>query len=321
VQRYIIRRLLLAIPTLWLVLTLVFLATHVRPSFAEERVSNCSGTAAQCKAALDSIKHDLGTDKPLLQQYAIFLGKFLRGDLGDSLLTHKKVTSEIIQRSPPSIEMGLLQIALSTLLAIPIGVVAAIKQDSWADYLLRVTSIGLLAIPVFFSGPLIFLFCFKVLGWTPVLNSSFYRDLNQDPIRNLQSMAIPVLAGAFATSAAVMRLLRSQMLEVMRQDYVRTATAKGLRQRVVVVRHTLKNAMIPVLTIIGLQTGALIGGNVILEQIFAIPGIGAFIITSIRQNDTPVVAGITLLVAIIVVLTNLLIDLAYAWFDPRIRYA
>lgn len=319
-QRYIIRRLLLAIPTLWLVLTLVFVASHVRPSFAEERVANCNGTAEQCKRTLDAIKHDLGTDKPFLQQYVIYIGNFLRGDLGVSLLTHKKVTTEIIHRAPPSIEMGLLQILLSTLLAIPVGVVAAIKQDSLVDYVLRVVSIGLLAIPVFFSGPLILLFCARVLHWTPDLNLSFYRDLFDDPVRNLQTMAIPVIAGAFATSAAVMRLLRSQMLEVMRQDYVRTAVAKGLRQRVVVIRHTLKNAMIPVLTIIGLQAGVLIGGNVILEQIFSIPGIGFFIITSIKQNDTPVVAGIALLVAIIVVLANLLIDLTYAWFDPRIRY-
>ena len=320
-QRYIIRRLLLAIPTLWLVLTLVFITGHIRPSFAEERVSNCSGTVEQCKRALDSIKHDIGADKPFLQQYAIYLGNFLRGDLGVSLLTHKTVVSEIKDRSSPSIEMGVLQIILSTILAIPVGIIAAVKQDSWADYVLRIASIGLLAIPVFFSGPLMLLFCIKVLHWSPVLNLSFYRDFGQDPIRNLQSMAIPVLAGAFATSAAVMRLLRSQMLEVMRQDYVRTATAKGLRRSVVVIRHTLKNAMIPVLTIIGLQAGALIGGNVILEQIFAIPGIGFFIITSIRQADTPVVAGIALLVAIVVVVANLLIDLAYAWFDPRIRYA
>lgn len=320
-QRYIVRRLLLAIPVIWLVVTLVFFVSHVRPTRAEQLAATCALSKEVCSRNTKAIQRQLGTDKPLLEQYVRYLGNMLKGDLGKSLVTTRPVLAELKDRSGPSIELGLLQIVLAALVAIPVGVVAAIKQDRWPDYALRFLSIGLLAIPTFFLAPLMLLFCEKALTWTPSLNQNAYRSLWQDPAKNLQIMAIPVLAGAFATSASIMRLLRSQMLEVTRQDFVRTATAKGLRQSVVVVRHTLKNAMIPVLTIIGLLTAGLIGGNVILEQIFNIPGIGLFLITELKLNDLPIVIGAVVCIAVIIVLTNLLVDVAYAWFDPRIRYS
>lgn len=319
-QRYIIRRLLLAIPVIWLVITLVFFASHLQSGYADRLAASCTRDPALCEQTKKAYEHEYGTDKSLPMQYVIFIGNLLKGDLGRSFTTRQTVLHEIIHRSPPSIEMGLMQIALSALLALPIGIIAALKQDTWIDYVLRVISIGLLAIPVFFMGPLLLLAGAKLLAWTPPLNLSFYRELNEDPARNLQMMAIPVIAGAFATSAAVMRLLRSQLLEVMRQDYVRTAAAKGLKQRVVVVRHTLKNAMIPVLTILGLQTAGLIGGNILLERIFNIPGIGLLSVTSIQNNDLPMVSGVVLVVALVIVFTNLFIDVAYGWLDPRIRY-
>jgi peptide/nickel transport system permease protein len=321
VQRYIIRRLLLAIPVIWLVITLVFFTSHLRSGYGDRLAASCTRDPVSCAQTKKAYEHEYGTDKPLMVQYLIFMGHLLQGDLGKSFTTRTPVLTEILHRSPPSIEMGLMQIALATILAIPIGVISALKQDTFADYGLRVLSIGLLAIPVFFSGPLILLFCYKVLNWGPPLNLAFYKNFTEDPIRNLQIMVIPVIAGAFATSAAVMRLLRSQLLEVMRQDYVRTATAKGLRQSAVVIRHTLKNAMIPVLTILGLQVAGLVGGNILLERIFNIPGIGLLSVTSIQNNDLPMVAGVVLVVAVIIVLTNLLIDIAYGWFDPRIRYS
>ncbi|MHB8577675.1 MAG: ABC transporter permease [Dehalococcoidia bacterium] len=321
VQRYIIRRLLLAIPVIWLVVTLVFFVSHVRPTRAEQLAATCALSKEVCARNTATIAHQLGTDKPLAEQYVLFLGHLVIGDFGKSLVTTRPVLSELKDRSGPSIELGLLQIILSAIIALPVGVIAAINQDKWPDYSLRFLSIGLLAIPTFFLAPLLLLFSENLLSWTPSLNQNAYRSLLQDPAKNLQIMAIPVLAGAFATSASIMRLLRSQMLEVTRQDFVRTATAKGLRQSVVVVRHTLKNAMIPVLTIIGLLTAGLIGGNVILEQIFNIPGIGLFLITELKLNDLPVVLGAVICIAVIIVLTNLLVDVAYAWFDPRIRYS
>ena len=320
-QRYIFRRLLLAIPVVLGVITLVFFTSHLRSGYAQRLAASCTRDPVSCAQTRKAYEHEYGTDKPLVVQYVIFMGNLLKGDLGKSFTTRNSVAREIINRSPPSVELGLMQLALSALFAIPIGVMAAVKQDTWVDYVLRIVSIGLLAVPTFFMGPLILLLCIKAFGWTPPLNLAFYRNITDDPGINLQMMAIPVLAGAFATSAAVMRLLRSQLLEVMRQDYVRTAAAKGLRHSVVIVRHTLKNAMIPVLTILGLQTAGLIGGNILLERIFNIPGIGLLSVTSIQNNDLPVVTGVVLVVALVIVATNLLIDLAYGWLDPRIRYS
>jgi peptide/nickel transport system permease protein len=322
VQRYIIRRLLLAIPVVWLVVTLVFFVSHVRPSRAEQLAASCQLSKEICARNKAAIQKQLGEDKPLMVQYVRYIGHLLIGDMGKSLTApYNSVRTELANRAGPSIELGLLQIVLATIIAIPVGVLAAVRQDSWIDYLLRILSIGLLAIPTFFLAPLMFLFTIKVFNWTPSFNQTAYRSLFEDPGRNLSIMLLPALAGAFASSAAIMRLLRSQMLEVTRQDFVRTATAKGLRQSVVVMRHTLKNAMIPVITIIGLLTAGLIGGNVVLESIFNIPGIGLYLVTELRLNDLPVVLGAVISVAVVIVLTNILVDIAYAWFDPRIRYS
>lgn len=321
-QRYIIRRLLLAIPTIWLVITLVFFMSHGRPSRAEQLAATCSLSKDVCARNTANIKHQLGEDKPLWQQYATYLGGVVHGDFGHSLVPPlNPVLTELKDRAGPSIELGIWQIILSALFALPIGVIAAVKQDSWIDYLLRFVSIGLLAVPSFFLGPVMLIAGEKWFGWTPNLNPGTYKSLFDAPWQNLQVMIVPALAGAFATSAAVMRLLRSQMLEVIRQDFVRTARAKGLRSSVIIMRHTLKNAMIPVLTILGLLTAGLIGGNVVLEVIFGIPGIGAFLVESVQLNDLPIILAISICIALIVVLTNLLVDLTYAWFDPRIRYS
>lgn len=321
-QRYIIRRLLLAVPVIWLVVTLVFFVSHIRPSRAEQLASACSLSKEICARNKLAIQKQLGEDKPLMAQYVTYVGHLLVGDLGKSLTApYNPVRTELKNRAGPSIELGLLQIVIAVVIAIPVGVLSAIRQDTWVDYVLRLLSIGLLAIPTFFLAPLLLLFTIRVFNWTPSLNQTAYRSLFDDPGRNLSIMLLPTLTGAFASSAAIMRLLRSQMLEVARQDFVRTATAKGLRESVVVMRHTLKNAMIPVITIIGLLTAGLIGGNVILEDIFNIPGVGLYLVTELRLNDLPVVLGAVISVAVVIVLTNILVDVAYAWFDPRIRYS
>jgi peptide/nickel transport system permease protein len=319
-RAYIISRLLLNIPVVLLAITLVFLASHAMTDYATRRVASSLTGAANLEEAIKQVRHELGTDRALHIQYLDYLSDVVRGDLGDSLLTKRPVLTELKDRLPPSFELGILDLVIALTVSVPIGIISAIRQDSWIDYLLRFLSILWLAIPSFYLAVILLIICFKVIGWTPPLTVTGYHNFPSDPVKNLQMLALPALAGGIATGASIMRLLRSQMLEVLRQDYVRTAWAKGLRERTVVMRHALKNAMIPVLTIAGLLVGVLFSGNVILETMFSIPGMGLFLVTSIRQNDFPVVDGIVLVVAIVLVFTNLVVDLAYAWLDPRIRF-
>ncbi len=319
-RNYIIGRIILNIPVIFLVITLVFLASHAMPDWATRRVAQGMQGSFSYEQALEQVRKDLGLDKPLWEQYVRYVGDVLRGDLGDSFLTRRPVLTELKDRLPPSIELGILDLLIALAVSIPIGILSAIRQDTWIDYLLRFFAILWLAIPSFYLAILLLIISFKWVGWTPPLTTTAYRGFFDDPVSNLQMMALPAIAGGIATGASIMRLLRSQMLEVLRQDYVRTAWAKGLRERTVVMRHALKNALIPVITVAALTIGTLLSGNVILETVFSIPGIGLFAVTSIQQNDFPVAQGIVLLVAVALVFTNLAVDLAYAWLDPRIRY-
>jgi peptide/nickel transport system permease protein len=323
VQQYILQRLLLNIPVVLLVITLVFLAGNARPDYAEQQLAggNTSGNVEDYDAALAAVRKQLGTDGPLWERYLRYMGDVLRGDFGTSFLTKRPVTSELSSRLTPSIELGLLQISIALAISIPIGVISAIRQDTWLDYVLRVFAILGLAVPSFFLGTLLLLFSIKVVGWTPPVVNVAYRELWEDPAANLKMMVLPALAGGLAEAAIIVRFLRSQLLEVLRQDYVRTAWAKGLRERSVVTGHALRNAMIPVVTIIGLLVGAVVGADVVLESLFGIPGAGQFIVISFKQNDFPVVQGFVLIIAIVLVTTNLLVDVTYGALDPRIRYA
>lgn len=319
-QQYVLQRLLLNIPVILLVITIVFAVGHLRPDYAEQVLAGSSASNEDYEEGLQAIRRQLGTDKPLLEQYGRYIGNVLRGDFGKSNITKRPVTSELADRLPATVELGLMQILLGLCIAVPVAVISAIRQDTWLDYALRVFAILGLAIPSFFLGPLLMLFSTKVLGWTPPLTQTAYRDIWQDPVANIKSLAVPALAGGFAEAAIVMRLLRSQMLEVLRQDYVRTAWAKGLRERSVIMQHALRNAMIPVVTILGISIGVLFGGNVVLESIFNVPGAARLIVASFSQNDFPLVQGVVLIIAIALVMTNLVVDLAYAWLDPRIRF-
>ncbi len=319
-QQYILQRLLLNIPVVFLVITIVFLTSRVRPDFAEQRAAQGMSSTQDYEAALAAIRRELGTDKPLWEQYVRYIGNTLRGDFGKSFITGHSVTSELSDRLLPSIELGILQILIALGLSLPIGIISAVRQDTWIDYVLRFGAVLGLAIPSFYLGTLLLLISTKLVGWTPPLVPTAYRELWEDPVANLKMMVLPAIAGGFASAAVIMRLLRSQLLEVLRQDYVRTAWAKGLRERTIVLRHALRNALIPVVTILGLLVGILFGGNVVLESMFSVPGAGQFLVISLRQNDFPVVQGVVLIIAIVLVLTNLVVDLAYAWLDPRIRY-
>jgi peptide/nickel transport system permease protein len=317
---YVFQRVLLTIPVILLAVTLVFLAGHAVPDFAVRSTAQGLTGAENLEAAKQQVRHDLGLDKPLIRQYGEYLGGLLRGDLGDSFITKEPVLKELKLRMPVSVELGLLSLIVALVVSVPIGIISAIRQDTWLDYVLRLISILGLAIPAFYLGVLLLIFVFKVFDWAPPLTTTAYRDLWEDPVQNLKQMALPAIAGGLALGAGMMRLLRSQLLEILRQDFVRTAWAKGLRERTIIFRHVLKNALIPVFTFAGLEVGILFSGEIVLEWMFSLPGMGVYTVTSIKQSDFPTVHGFVLVIATALVATNLLVDLTYGWLDPRVRY-
>lgn len=322
-QQYILRRTLLNVVVIFLVATIVFGALRIDPdNVVRKRAQGCTeATYDQC---VEIARAELGLDKPIPVQFWKFISGVARGDLGESYYNKEPVLGQIWERAGPSIELGLLQIIVALTVAMPVGIISAIRQDTWIDYFLRFFAIAFLGIPVFVLAVFVILVTVRFAGGTFLpdwLAPHFdWVDFFDNPVENLKRMTGPALVGGLGTGAIIMRFLRSQMLEVLRQDYVRTAWAKGLRERVIVFRHALKNAMIPVLTVVGILLGSIVSGNVILETLYGIPGIGFFVVNAIIQFDYPVVQGVVLVVAVVLVFVNLLVDVAYAWLDPRIRY-
>jgi peptide/nickel transport system permease protein len=317
---YVIQRVLLTLPVILLAITLVFLAGHAVPDYAVRTIAQGTSTTENLEQAKKQVRHELGLDKPLWKQYVEYVGGLFRGDLGDSYMTKEPVLKELKMRMPVSVELGLLQFMVAMAISLPVGIISAIRQDTWLDYTLRFVAILGLAIPAFYLGVLLLVFVFKGFDWAPPLTTTAYRNIWVDPVQNLKQMALPTIAGGMALGAGMMRLLRSQMLEVLRQDFVRTAWAKGLRERTIILRHVLKNAMIPVFTFVGLEVGALFSGEVVLEWMFSIPGMGLYAVNAITRADFPTAQGIVLVVATALVVTNLVVDLTYGWLDPRVRY-
>jgi peptide/nickel transport system permease protein len=318
VQQYIVRRALLNILVIFMVITMVFLGLRVTPGDFAVRQAGAQMPQHSAEEAQEIVRHDLGLDKPMLKQYWDFVSGLFRGDLGDSFVSKEPVMLELKERLAPSVELGILQIAVAIIVAVPIGIISAVRQDTWLDYLLRLFAIFWLAVPSFFVGVLLLYSLARWAHWSPPITN--YKGFFDDPLLNMQAMVLPAVAGGLAIGAIIMRFLRSQMLEVLRQDYIRTAWAKGLRERAVVLRHALKNALIPVLTVISLLLAAVVSGNVVLETLFQLPGIGFYVVNAIQQYDYPVVQGVVLVMAAGLVFVNLLVDMAYAWLDPRIRY-
>jgi len=314
---YIIRRLLLMIPTLFLVSVIIFTILRIIPGDVASLIATRGGEGIATQEEIQNIREKLGLGDPLYVQYAKFMGGLLKMDVGNSLWSGRPVIEELLTRLPLTIELALLSILVSVSIAIPIGVLSAIRQDTWVDYLFRVISITGLAVPNFWLGVLIILFLSVWFHWIPPLG---YSDFFVDPWKNVQQMIWPAIALGYRLSAIVGRMTRSTMLEVLREDYIRTAWAKGLRERVVIFRHALKNALLPVITIAGLQLGALLGGTVIAETIFTLPGVGRFLIDSINHRDYPVVQTIVMWLAVVFSTLNLAVDVAYGWLNPRIRY-
>ena len=305
-------------PTLLLVVTLIFGAVRIVPTdIADIMVAQGAGTfgAEQTKEA---IRKELGLDKPLPVQLAIYVRGLLRGDMGESAYDHKPVAGKIAEALPITLELALFSIVLSTGTAIFIGVLSALRQDTWYDYAIRLTTIFAFAAPVFWLGTLAVVVPAILWNYSPPLFVvSFFRD----PGVNLQQFLVPAVVLAGNLLGSVARMVRSSMLEVLRQDYIRTAYAKGLNTRTVIVRHALRNGFIPVLTFIGLQISNLLGGTVIIESIFALPGLGSLTVNSVSTKDYPMIQGSVLFFGFTVVLVNLLIDLSYGYIDPRLRRA
>jgi peptide/nickel transport system permease protein len=308
------RRLALCVPTLIGVSVVVFVLVRLLPGDATTMLLQDAKSSAADEVAL---RHQLGLDQPLIVQYVDWVGTLARGDLGRSFKSRNPVADELGGRIPVTLELGLLAMLVATGIAIPIGVLSAARQDTWMDYLARSTAIGLLAIPGFWLGTLVITLPSVWWQWTPPLR---YTRLFDDPSKNLLHVIIPALILGLGLSGGLMRLIRTQMLEVLRQDYMRTAAAKGLAEHSIVVRHALKNAFIPAMTALGLQVSILISGAVVLESIFVLPGMGRYLLESVQARDYPAVQGLNLLFAIVIVFANLLVDLLYGWLDPRVRY-
>ena len=318
-RAYIIRRLLLMIPTLLLVSILVFLLIRFIPGDVIDAMlltSSISGGTVETRAELERF---LGLDVPAHVQYARWIGGIvLHGTLGKSLLGSAiTIEEQILRRLPVTLELGLLAIAIGLIIALPVGIYSAIRRNTLADYAGRSLAIVGLATPNFWLGLLVIVFPAIWWNWTPPIRMI---DLSDDLLGNLGVFIIPSLILGTYFAAATMRMTRTMMLEVLRQDYVRTAWSKGLRERVVVVRHAIKNALIPVITLTGLQLPILIGGSVIMENIFNLPGIGRLLVNALLDRDYPMVSGVNLVFAAGVVVINLVVDLLYGFLDPRVRY-
>jgi peptide/nickel transport system permease protein len=314
---YIARRLLALLPTLFFASLIVFITVRLIPGDIIDLMLSQNDVAAD-KKSREQVVAALGLDKPVGEQYLRWVGAILlRGDLGASLWQNTPVTELLRARLPVTFQLGFFALIVALLIALPIGVYSAIRQDTKGDYVARSFSILLLAVPSFWLGTMVMVFPSIWWGWSPQVN---FVPFFQDPLANLSQMVLPAVILGAALSAITMRLTRTMMLEVLRQDYIRTAWAKGLSERLVVMRHALRNALIPVVTLVGLQAPLLIGGAVIIETIFVIPGMGLLLLEAVNQRDYPVITGVFLVVGVAVMLINLVVDLSYGLLDPKVRY-
>ncbi len=313
-KRYLLRRLALAIPTLFLVSVLVFALMRLMPGDVATRMVEGHAYAP----TLAALRHDLGLDRPVHTQYLEWIGGIVtRGDFGRSYWTRQPILDEFMRRFPVTLELAFLTIVVSVVLGVLVGIVSAVRQDSISDYVGRILAILALSVPYFGLAVLVVVLPSIWFKWTPVWS---YVPFTTDPLENLKIMFVPAFVFGVTRAGPVMRIMRSALLDVLRQDYIRTAWSKGLAERPIILRHALKNALIPVISLIGLQMPLYIGGSVIIESIFRLPGVGLFFFEALTRLDYPVVQSVNLIIAALVVGLNLLIDLSYAFLDPRIRY-
>lgn len=322
-SKYILKRVLLMIPTLIGAGILVFFLMRLIPGDVCELRFAGTGLYVD-QEQIDICRANLGIDRPIFIQFADFMIGFFTFDLGDSMWSGQPITHEIGLRFQLSLQVAIMATFVAVIIAIPLGAISAIKQDTWIDYVVRLFSIAGIAIPSFWLGIMIILGLLIVtqemtgIPWMPPIE---YKPIWVDPMHNISQLIWPAVATGYRYSAVATRMTRSALLEVLREDYIRTARAKGLVEKVVINRHALKNSMLPVVTIIGIEFAFLMGGLVVTEQVFNLNGLGKLFVESVTNHDYAMVQALVMLVVLVFVITNFLIDLAYAWLDPRIRYS
>ncbi|MDE0745065.1 MAG: ABC transporter permease [SAR202 cluster bacterium] len=319
-KEYLIRRLLFGVVTLFTVSALIFALLRIAPGDVALMIAeaNSGGEGIDVSEEdLALIREKLGLNAPLHMQYVNWLTGYVVGDWGDSLFTGRDVFDEFKLKFPVTLELVIFSQLIAIFLGLPAGIIMALRQDSWLDYTIRITSLAGLSLPSFWSATLLLLGGAYFFTWNPELGSF---HITEEPWQNIQQFFWPSMMLGYISASTKARMMRSTMLEVLRQDYIRTAKAKGLTEYVVTARHALKNAFIPVITVIGITTALALGGSVVMERVFSMPGLGSFILEGMLARDFPIVQSITLFFAISVVFVNLLIDISYGWFDPRVRY-
>ena len=316
---YFFQRFALFVPTLILVSFVVFAIMRFLPGDPAIAMLSQGGEGSYTKEDVQRMQEKLGTDKQFHVQYAEFIKGLVTGDFGESFFYTDIPVAEMLEtRFPLSVELALFALILSYVVAVPLGVLSAVKQDGWFDSVARLFTVGGIALPPFVVGLLTIFILARFFGWLPPLG---YAQLWTDPLTNLQQLIFPALVLGYFNMAFATRVTRSAMLEVLREDYIRTARSKGLHETIVIARHALKNAFLPVLTVAGFQLSRLIGGAVIIEVIFVIPGVGSLLVNSVLIRDYPIVQSTVMLIAVVVLVLNLIVDLAYGWINPRIRFS
>ncbi len=318
-RNYITKRFVLFIPTLMIVTVVVFSILRVIPGDPALLIlGGESGEDEFSQEQLDALRHKLGTDRNIIVQYGSWVGNMLKGDFGVSYFYEgDQVIDDLKMRIPTTVQLAVMALLLATVMAVPLGVVSALKQDTYTDYLTRIVSITGIATPNFWVAIMSIYFLVAFFNWAPPLA---YVNPWEDPWVNFQQLIFPALALGTSNMAFITRITRSAMLEVLHEDYIRTARSKGLSEKIVIFRHALRNALLPVVTLSGYEFGRLISGTVIIEVIFLIPGMGRLLITSILHRDFPMIQATIVLIAVVVLVLNLALDLCYAWLNPRIRY-
>ena len=314
---YVIRRLLLAVPTLFILTVLVFMLVRFLPGNIIDMMES-DLEALDWQLDREGFLRIMGLDVPFYVQYARWIGGiFLQGTLGDSLFAGHTVEEKILAALPVTVQLGAMSFILAQIIALPVGIFSAIRQDTPADYVARTIAIIGMATPNFWLALMVMIYPTIWWGWAPPIE---YIPFTENPLGSIGMLIIPSVIVGTAMSAGTMRLTRTMMLEVLRQDYVRTARSKGLKERVVIYRHSVKNALIPVITLVGAQIPILVGGSVIIENIFVLPGLGRLFVDALAQRDYPIISGINLFFGTVILLNNLFIDLLYPFVDPRVRY-
>lgn len=317
-RKYIIRRLLLFIPTLIGVSIAIFLLLRVIPGdVAEVILAGSGGESSYTPQEVEKLRERLGLNRPLYVQYVDWVSDLVRGDLGTSFATRRPIAQELKRQFPVTLQLALFTMVVVSLIAIPVGVVAAVKQDSALDFVLRGIAILGLAAPSFFVGLVVVLVVSRYFDWLPPLG---YAHIWDQPFKSFQQFILPAIALGFSSNGLLLRMTRTQLLEVLREDYVRTARAKGLTENVVITRHAMRNAFLPVVTVGGLQIGGLFSGAVVIETIFNLPGVGRGLIQGVFSRDLPLIEAYVMYFAVVALVANLLVDLTYGLIDPRIRY-